>query len=122
MVNNMLVYITKGGILENQLAVFWPCAALTLLIRILLPRALKAEKDGVRFALGVGVFVSYTLLLMVVIYHLCYFAVSVEDCLIRACVAVAMINIIMLFLAAILFFTRDKRPMTEEERIKLKDM
>lgn len=118
----MLASIMKGSILENQLLVFGPVAVLTLLIRFLLPRAIKAEKDGVRFALGVGVFLSYTLLLMVVIFHLCYFAVSVEDCLIRACVAVAVVNLIMLFLAALLFFTRDKRPMTQEERIKLKDM
>ena len=118
----MFIGVMKGSILENQLLVLGPLLLLALLIRYLLPRVIKAEKAGVKFGLGVCVFIVYTLMLMLTIMHLVFGAVSVEDCMIRACVAVVLVNLMMLFVAAILFFTRDKRGLTQEEWMKLKDM
>lgn len=112
----------KGTIMENQVIAFVPLGILALLIRFLLPRAIQAQSAGGRFALGTGVFITYTLMLMFTIWHLCFRTVSIEDCLIRACVAVALVNLMMLFVATLLFLTREKRPMTPEERMKLKDM
>lgn len=118
----MLIADMKGSILENQFLILGPLLLLALLIRWLLPRAIKAEKAGVRFALGAGVFGAYTLVVLIVIWHMVFGAVSIEDCMARACIAVVLVNLMMLFVAAILFFTREKRTMTQEEIMKLKDL
>lgn len=118
----MLVSIMKGSILENQLTVIGPLLVLALVIRFVIPRAVKAEKDWVRFALGVTVFAAYTLIILLTVWHMMFGAVNIEDCFVRACVGVIVVNLMMLFTAAIFFFTREKRSMSQEELMKLKDL
>lgn len=118
----MLVSIMKGSILENQLIAVGPLLLLALVIRFVVPRTLKAEKDWSRFAFGVTAFVAYTLMVLLTIWHITFGAVDIEDCFIRCCVGVVVVNLMVLFTATIFFFTRDRRPMSQEELMKLKDM
>lgn len=118
----MVVSSIKGSILESQLLAFVPLAVLALMARWIVPKILKAEKARTRFALGVVLLGIYTIALLVMIWHMVFGAASIEDCMIRSCVAVVMVNLMVLFVASLYFFTRDKRNVTEMDRMKLKDL
>ena len=118
----MLVSIMKGSILENQLIAVGPLLLLALVIRFTVPRLLKAEKDWSRFALGVTVFIAYTLMVLLTIWHITFGAVDIKDCFVRSCVGVVVLNLMVLFAATIFFFTKEKRTLSQEEKMKLKDL
>ena len=118
----MLASIMKESVLTNPGVAAVPMALLALVIRLAVPRAMKEEKSGFRFALGVVIFAAYTLITMLTIWWVTFGAASAEECVVRACVAVALVNLMMLFAAAIFFFTREKRTISQEEKMKLKDL
>ena len=118
----MLASIMKESILTNPGVAAIPMALLALVIRLLVPRTMSEEKPWLRFVFGVVVFVAYTLITLLTIWWVTFDVPSVEECLIRACVSVVLVNVMMLFAAAIFFFTKEKRTLSQEEKMKLKDL
>lgn len=118
----MLVGVMKESILSNPGVAAVPMALLALVIRFTVPRMMKEEKYWLRFALGVVVFFAYTLITLLTIWWVSFGAASAEECLVRAGVAVVLVNVMMLFAAAIFFFTKEKRTLSQEEKMRLKDL
>ena len=118
----MLAKTMLESFVEYRMMITMPMVLLALLIRLLVPRIMKAEKAAEGFWLGIVVFAAYTLILLLTIWFLCYDASAIADCLVRACVAVIVVNVMMLFAAVLFYVSRDKRSMTQEERMRLKDL
>lgn len=118
----MLANTMLESFVEYRMMITMPTVLLALLIRLLVPRIMKAEKAAKGFWLGMVVFAAYTLILLLMIWFLCYDASAIADCLVRACVAVMLVNVMMLFAAVLFYVSRDKRSMTQEDRMRLKDL
>lgn len=118
----MLANTLWESFVDHRVTLVMPMVLLALLIQLLVPRIMKAEKAAEGFWLGIVVFAAYTLILLLMIWFLCYDASAIADCLVRACVAVMLVNVMMLFAAVLFYVSRDKRSMTQEERMRLKDL
>jgi len=112
----------KIAILDSEITLVFMMLALGLYARLLVPVMMKPGKAWIRFSIGVGLFVLYTAGLILMIRYMTFDAVSIEDCMIRVSAAVLVTNVMVLFAAAIYYFSREKRAMTQEEKMRLKDL
>lgn len=112
----------KIAILDSEITLVFLMLALGLYARLLVPVMMKPGKAWVRFSIGVGLFVIYTAGLLLMIRYMTFESMSIEDCMIRVSMAVLLTNVMVLFAAAIYFFCREKRAMTQEEKMRLKDL
>lgn len=108
--------------------------ALALIARLLVvPRMVYSKSAGVRFCLGCLLFVMYTSVCLAMMHYLCCFSynggrgVLISDLTgpevwNRVLVAFLLVNASVLFVAVIFFFTRDKRSLSQKEKMKLKDL
>lgn len=104
------------------------CALIGLLLtaRILIPKMLSAERAGCRFGLGVVLFGVYTALTLLMFSFFCKFDGAAirtgEEVFTRIVVAFLLMNIMTLFAACLYFVSREKRKLTQAEKMKLKDL
>ena len=104
------------------------CALIGLLLTasILIPKMLSAEIAGCRFGLGVVLFGGYTALTLLMFSFFGMFDGAAirtgEEVFTRIVVAFLLMNIMTLFAACLYFVSREKRKLTQAEKMKLKDL
>ena len=95
-------------------------------VKILVPKMMEEETAGKRFGLGVVLFALYTAVTLLMFYHFCTFEGngfgSGWDVFVRIVAAFLVVNLIALITACLYFFSREKRKLTQAEKMKLKDM
>lgn len=108
--------------------------ALALIARLLVvPRMMYSKSAGVRFGLGCLLFVMYTLVCLAMMRYLCCYTYNGGRGVViadltgpevwnRVVIGFLLTNVSVLFAACIFFFTRDRRTMSQKEKMKLKDM
>ena len=107
--------------------------ALALAARFIVPKMMYSESVGVRFGIGCLLFVMYTIACVSAMHYFCCYSynggrgVLISDLAgsevwNRVFVALLLTNCSVLFTACVFFFTRDKRTMTQQEKMKLKDL
>lgn len=108
--------------------------ALALIARLLVvPRMMYSESAGVCFGFGCLLFAMYTLVCLAMMRYLCCYTynggrgVSIADLTgsevwNRVVIGFLLTNVSALFVACIFFFTRDRRTMSQKEKMKLKDL
>lgn len=106
---------------------FWFVAIVALLllmvcVKFLVPKLMASDNAKVRFGIGTALLVIYTLAGMLLLYFFAMGASGVEDCIIRVIFAFAVLNFIVLLTAVQYFLSRDKRKITEMDKMKLKDL
>jgi len=100
--------------------------ALLLTARILIPKMLSAEKSGWKFGLAIMLFAIYTAVMLIMFYFFCNFDRQITsagyEVFIRVIIAFLIVNLMIVFAACQYYFTREKRRLTQEEKMKLKDL
>lgn len=95
-------------------------------VKILVPKMVEAESAGKRFGLGVMLFAIYTAVTLLMFYHFCTFEGngfgSGRDVFVRVIAAFLIVNLIALIAACLYFFSREKRRLSQAEKMKLKDL
>ena len=114
---------------ENSMWIMGVIAVLLVIpVKFLVPKMMESGNSGLRFGIGVVLFFVYTAILLLVFAFLNTVPVeggsTVMDkaYFIRYTLGVLLVNLMALFTAILYFFTREKRKMTETEKMKLKDM
>lgn len=101
---------------------------LLLAARLLTPKMLESESVGARFGIGIGLFGIYWAVCLLMFRYLCTFdggeiaRLTGGEVWKRVVIAFALVNVAALFAACIYFFTREKRKLSQEEKMKLKDL
>ena len=102
--------------------------ALLLTARLLIPRMMDSGPAKVRFGLGISLFGIYTAVCLFMFRYLCMFddkriaELSGDEVWIRVVCAFLLVNFAAAFTAGIFFFTREKRKLSQKEKMKLKDL
>lgn len=107
--------------------------ALTLAARFIVPKMMYSKSAGVRFGIGCLLFGMYTAVSIAMMRYLCCYSynggrgVAMADLTgsevwNRVVVAFVVTNVAVVFAACVFFFTRDRRTMSQKEKMKLKDM
>ena len=111
--------------MKDMLFVF-ALAVLLLTARILIPKMLETEHAGHKFGYGLVLFGIYTAVMLFMFRFFCGFdgdqIRTGEDVYTRMLVAFLTTNLLSAFSACLYFFTREKRKLTQAEKMKLKDM
>lgn len=112
--------------MTNEAFLIFPVLACVVLARFLVPALEKAEKAAVRFAIAALLFVLYTVTMLTAFQWYWIFAdvaaMSSQACLRLMCVVFLLVNAAVLFGAFLFFVTREKRKLSETEKMKLKDL
>lgn len=101
---------------------------LALAARFLTPKMMGAESAGRRFGIGLCLFGIYTVVSVLMFRYLCTFdgrgiaQLQATEVWNRVVCAFLLVNCSVAIAAGIFFFTREKRSMTQEEKMKLKDL
>lgn len=106
---------------------------LALTARFMVPKMMYTESAKVRFAVGCALFVMYNVVCLAMCRYLCCYSymggrgVAISDLSgpevwNRVVVAFLLTNAAVLFAACIFYFTRDKRTLSQKEKMKLKDL
>lgn len=101
---------------------------LLLAARFLTPKMMETESAGVRFGIGLGLLGIYTVVSVLMFRYLCTFdgraiaQLQATEVWNRVICAFLLVNFAVAFAAGIFFFTREKRKLTQDEKMKLKDM
>lgn len=106
---------------------------LALAARFLVPKMMYSESPGVRFAVGCGLFAMYIVVCIAMFRYLCCYSyngfnwVPISDLTgqqvwDRVVLAFMLTNLAVLFAACIFYFTRNKRTLSQKEKMKLKDL
>ena len=100
--------------------------AVTLVIpvKILVPKMMDSSEAKVCFGIGVILFLIYTVILLMVCSWLTGIAPlnGGRDVFVRFATGVIVTNLMVLFTAFQYYMIRDKRKMTESEKMKLRDL
>lgn len=81
-----------------------------------------------RFGVGVILFGIYTAVTILVCYYFCTFdaygssALTGEDIFVRVVTAILAVNFIAVFTACLYHISREKRKLSQSEKVKLKDL
>ena len=103
---------------------------LAFISRFLIPQMMYAEKSGLRFGIGCGLFGMYTVACVAMFRYVCIHMnnrtdivnLSGSEVWTGVICAFILVNVSVLFTACIFFFTREKRKLSQKEKIKLKDL
>jgi len=111
----------------DQSAIIGVAAVLLMVaVKFLVPKMMETDSAGKRFGIGVVLFLIYTAVTLLVFYHFCTFEGngfgSGSEVFTRIVLAFVVMNIITLFAAFLYFLVREKRKLTQEEKMKLKDL
>lgn len=107
--------------------------ALALAARFIVPKMMYTKSVGIRFSIGCLLFTMYTAVCLAMMHYLCCYSfnggrgVSISDLTSlevwnRVVVAFLLVNVSVLFISCVFFFTRDKRSLSQKEKMKLKDL
>ena len=102
--------------------------ALAFASRFLIPHMMYSERSGVRFGIGVLLFGFYTVCAIAMFRYICCVDgsqiadLSGSAVWSRVISAFLLTNVAVLFTACIYFFAREKRTMSSEDKMKLKDL
>lgn len=94
---------------------------LLITVRILLWKMTEGVGARAMFLCTIGLFLLYAVIMGGAFYAVCRNAVSVEDCFQRIMVTFLIGNIIVLFMGILYFSVRQKRGLSEIDRMKLED-
>ena len=111
----------------DQIAFIGVAAVLLMVaVKFLVPKMMETDSGGKRFGIGVVLFLIYTAVTLLVFYFFCTFDGngfgSGSEVFTRVVLAFVIMNFITLFSACLYFFTREKRKLTQEEKMRLKDL
>lgn len=95
---------------------------LAILARVIVPKMLGTPRAGVRFALGTVIFGLYTAAMLIVFRAFGANAATAEECYSGLMAAFLITNAVVLFFAFLYFLIRDKRKLSEMEKMKLADL
>lgn len=95
---------------------------LLIAARILLWKMTEGAGARTVFLCAIGLFLLYAVMMGGAFYAVCRNAGSVEDCFQRIMVTFLIGNIIVLFTGILFYSVRQKRSLSEIDRMKLKDM
>lgn len=101
---------------------------LALAARFLTPKMMYAESAAVKFGLGVGLFALYTAGCLSMFHYLCTVNgtamanLSGVEVWNRVICAFLLMNLCVLIAGTLFYFTREKRTLTQKEKMKLKDL
>ena len=97
---------------------------MTIAVRIIVPKMLETANAHVKFGLCLGLFLIYNAVMLMVVYWFCTFYGSTLPGELVKCALTGwlVVNISALFCACLFFFTRERRKLTQMDRMKLKDL
>ena len=101
---------------------------LLLAARLLTPKMLETQSAGVRFGIGLGLFGIYTVVSILMFRNFCTFdgreiaVLTGSEVWSRVVCSFLVVNLSVALAACIFFFTRDRRKLSQEEKMKLKDL
>lgn len=101
-----------------------------LIARFLVPQMMCSEKAGMRFGIGCCLFGMYTVACLAIFRYVCMqvnngadiAGLSGSEVWGGVVCAFLLANFSVLFAACIFFFTREKRKLSQKEKMKLKDL
>ena len=111
-----------------KLAEIYVVLALLLVSRILIPKLLSAESAGKKYGIGVCLFGIYTMVSLAMFRYVCTFdgsdiaQMAGQEVWTRVRCAFLLVNAIVVFVSGIVYLTRDKRKLSQQEKMKLKDL
>lgn len=103
-------------------------AVLVIAARVLIEKMLTEAKANARFGMGIALFVIYTGIMLLVFNYFCVnwngggTVETVEGCFVRLCVAFVLINVVVLAVGILYYMAREKRKLSEMDRMKLEDL
>ena len=101
---------------------------MALAARFMVPKMLNTESAAARFGIGIGLFGLYTAGCVLMFRYLCTVdgsaiaQLSGDAVWNRVVVAFLLMNLVVLFAACIFFFTRERRKLSQNNKMKLKDL
>ena len=101
---------------------------LLLTARLLIPKMMESESAAVRFGIGVSLFGIYTVVSLLVFRYLCSFdgreiaQLTGREVWNRVLCGFLLTNFSAVFAACLFFFTREKRKLSQKDKMKLKDL
>lgn len=115
--------------MEDKIWLMGVIAVLLLIpVKALAPKMMDSGNPKLRFGIGLVLFLVYTaVLLLVLVFINAVNAEGIDNSLdrvyfIRYAIGVSITNLAALFTACLYYFTREKRKMSDMEKMKLKDM
>lgn len=99
-------------------------ALLALAARIMAGKLLSAESPRTKFCLGLGLFAIYNCVMVMGVGWLCTFdGVAIPgELATRALTGWLLVNLAAVFSACLFYFTREKRKLSQTDKMKLKDL
>jgi hypothetical protein len=101
---------------------------LLLVARFLIPKMLDARSAGAKYGTGLGIFGIYTVVSLIMFRYFCSFdgkeiaQLTGSEVWNRVICSFLLVNLAMVMVSAIYYLARDKRKLSQEEKIKLKDL
>ena len=102
--------------------------ALLLVSRFLVPKMMQSGSAKVKYGIGICLFGIYTAVSLIMFRYFCAFDgsriadLTGSEVWIRVVCAFLVVNLAVLFASCIYYFTRDRRKLSQEEKMKLKDL
>ena len=102
--------------------------ALLLVSRILIPKMLSAESAGKKYGIGVCLFGIYTMVSLMMFRYVCTFdgseiaRLTGQEVWARVLCAFLLVNVAVVFVSGVVYLTRDKRKLSQQDKMKLKDL
>lgn len=97
-------------------------------VKFLVPKMMDTANSNLRFGIGVVLFLIYTALMVLVLLFFNTVRIEGTDAVtdriyfVKYTVGILLVNLAALFSACLYFFTREKRKLSEAEKMKLKDL
>lgn len=107
---------------------FFLMLVLVIAARVLMEKLLDASKTGACFGIGLALFGIYSAVMLLVFNYFCAdwqnvgTVVTAQDCFVRLCVAFVLVNMIVLAVGCMYYFAREKRKISEIDKMKLTDL
>lgn len=101
---------------------------LLLAARFLIPKMLNSDSVGMKYGIGVSLFAIYTAVSLLMFRYFCSFdgkgiaQLTGSEVWSRVVCSFLLVNLAMVMVSVIYYFARDKRKLSQEEKMKLKDL
>lgn len=109
-----------------SVAVYLIMVIVLLVVRFALNKFLDTKSAKVRFGIGVGIFIVYTGIVQLFFYYryqeIANTGGNIQELYQSMAMIFAVISLAVIFIAFVYFFMRNKRGMSDMDKMKLKDM
>ena len=97
---------------------------LVLAAKIMAGKLLSSDDPRVKFGLGLGLFAIYNCIMLMGVVWLCTFdgGAIPDELASRALTGWLVVNLAAVFGACLFYFTREKRKLSQTDKMKLKDL